>query len=281
MRRALLLLAVVAAGVAAWAGYHAWRRAHPGLVDLDTAWQQVREEPRDPLAWAGLADAQTTMDQTEAAEQSYRTALRLGGDQPDLLGRLGFLLYAQGRDREAYALLREARDRGAELPLLGTTVAQLEERLAPVEIVVTGPEPEELERKDASQERVCTVPVRRAHAFGTFLVETRIAGEPATLVVDTGASITALARELVDHLGIAIDARRAVHAITATGPASFPTATVSELEVAGERVAGLRVAVCDGCGGRDASGLLGLDVQAALGLELDIHASVLRFVDCD
>jgi len=275
-------LVFVAAGAGAWAAHRAWQRANPGVVDLDSAWQTVRTNARAPNAWASLADAQAVMDQPEAAEQSYRTALRLGGDHPALLGRLGFLLYGQGRDREAYDLLRSARERGADLPMLEATVASLAERFAPPAKVAVAAEEEEEEEEEIDQppEHACTVPVRRAHELGTFLVDVRVAGEPATLVVDTGASLTALAHAFVVELGIDIDQERTINAITATGPAVFPTAIAATVEVGGEQVTDLRVAVCDGCGGRAANGLLGLDVQAALGLELDIQASVLRFVDC-
>ncbi len=277
MRRVVWIAALVAVVAGGWVAYQRWRAANPGVIDLDSAWARVQRDARAPKAWAALADAQASMDQPEAAEQSYRTALRLGGDRPALLGRLGFLLYGQGRDREALELLRGAQRGGADLPMLEQTVAGLEERLAPPEVVAAVPEAHE-QTENQAPPRVCVIPVRRTHQLGTFLVDARVNGEPVTLVVDTGASLTALAAELVDKLGVEVDEERTIHAITATGPAVFPTATVARVELGGERVTDLRVAVCDGCGGRDAGGLLGLDVQAALGL--DIQASVLRVADC-
>ena len=61
----------------------------------------------------------------------------------------------------------------------------------------------------------------------------------------------------------------------------FPTAVLETIELEGRVARDVTVAVCNGCGGRSAGGLLGLDVQAAWGLELDLRNQRVRFVDCD
>jgi aspartyl protease family protein len=279
------LVFLALAGTAALSFYVArrqWADQHPGLIDLEVAWSKVRDHPRDASAWATLGDAQAHVDQPEAAEQAYRTALRLGSDDRNLIGRLGFVLYSQGRDREAFEALQQARDQGASLPMLAYTLEALESELAvagQTEASVTNLEDGPPPRQEARAE--CTVPVYRRQARGTFLVDARINDTDVRLIVDTGASLTTLAEELLDELGVEVDRQRSIHAITATGPTLLPTARVESLSIGDAEVRGLSVAVCDGCGGHIAGGLLGLDVQVALGLDLDVAHSRLRFVDCE
>jgi len=303
--RWLLLLTLIGltalVSLGGYFGFLSYRDSHPGIVDVQAAWLAVRAEPRDAERWATLADAQAALDQEQAAEQSYLTAVRLGSDDPTVYGRLGFLLYGHGRDQEALSALRQAQDLGAELPLLARTVADLESRLAPPE---PPPEPEpapeaaaeDQEEQEAQQEQdpedeitdeasaspgACVVAAPRFGRIGPFVVTTYLEGFEVPLVVDTGASLTTLEYEVVEELGVIIDEERVIHAITATGPAVFPTARLSVIEIAGRRLEGLTVAICEGCGGRAAGGLLGLDVQAELGLELDVRQGELRFVDCE
>ncbi len=299
------LVAMVSVG--GYLGFQSYRASHPGVVDVQAAWLAVRTDPRDAVRWATLADAQAALDQEQAAERSYLTAVRLGSDDPTVYGRLGFLLYGHGRDQEALSALRQAQDLGAELPLLARTVAELESRLAPpdpppepepVPEAVAEDEEEQEEQEDQEEQEeqypdeevnqqeppspgLCTVAAPRFGRMGPFVVTTYLDGFEVPLVVDTGASLTTLEYEVVEELGVDIDEERVIHAITATGPAVFPTARLSVVEIAGHRLEGLMVAVCEGCGGRGAGGLLGLDVQAELGVELDVRRGELRFVDCE
>lgn len=295
-KHTLIITILLVAGVAAFGVHHGierFRASHPGLVDVQTAWSAVRAEPRDPVRWATLADAQAAIDQAEAAEQSYLTAVRLGSRDPTVHGRLGFLLYGHGRDQEALSALREAKDLGAELPLLAQTLTDLEARLAPPE---PPPEPPAAEEpapaveeyaeapvsasSNDNSDSACTVAAPRQGRMGPFIVMTKLEGVEAPLVVDTGASLTTLSFDLLEDLQVTIDEEHTVDAITATGPAVFPTARLSAVEIGGRRVENLTVAACDACGGRVARGLLGLDVQAALGMELDMRNGQIRFVDC-
>ncbi len=290
MRRAFIV--VVALGLIATAiavlVYAERRRAEqePGVVTLESAWARVRRKPRDANAWAALGDAQATIDQLHASEEAYRTALRLRPGDESIHARLGFLLYGWGRDRDALIELERAQVLGAEVEMLDYTLAQIRRQLAarkkpPERVAVVEPTPVEPEDADDGDSAPCTVEVWRSSRLGTFRIDVQIETLAATLVVDTGASLTAITRELLVEAGVTIDEERTITAITAVGPAQFPTAVVGSITVAGRAVRQLRVAVCEQCAGKDADGLLGLDVQAPLGMELDVRQSVVRFIECD
>jgi len=277
-RAPFVIALVVAAGGLVGAGYLGWqayRSEHPGEVDLQTAWIAVRLQPRHPERWAVLGDAQATVDQTLAAEKSYRTAIRLGTTDATVYGRLGFFLYGQGRDHEALDFLSEAQRRGADLPLLASTIHKL--KTHPAELVADEPIPETPPEAEPLTTRPCRIALERR---GVFIVPVLVEGVESKLIMDTGASLTVLSRELLEELDVDIDHEHTIHAITATGPTEFPTAKVGVLVLGGRPVRDLTVAVCEGCGGRSAHGLLGLDVQAALGVELDLAHSELGFRDC-
>lgn len=276
-RLVVLLLVAAAAGAGVFLfGEDLRHRQQPGVVQLDDAWVRVRAAPRDPAAWAALGDAQVNLDQLLAAEASYRTALRLRGADGQLYARLGFMLYGWGRDEDALEALELASDLGADVPLLDFTLAQLRSEREPAPVSVAAVEP-----PDASSPRHCEIPATRVAPHGVWQIKAEVNGVPTTLVVDTGASLTALDREVVGRVGATIDEERTVNAITAAGPAVFPTTRVESIAVAGRSAEAVRVAVCEKCAGTTAAGLLGLDVQAPLGMDLDIHDGVVRFGDCD
>jgi hypothetical protein len=311
--RIVLSLLCCAVLLAAALGWMRWRSArNPGEVAVEEAWLQVQRSPRDPALWSRLGDAQARYDENAAAEHAYRTALRLGSRDASLKGRLGFLLYGAGRDHEARELLTEARAGGAQLPMLDWTLAELEaaaqreietsavhepepqlqpqpeERPRRIDSgagtpVVTAEEPEVHEVPEEPEEgtELCAIDAVSSRHMGTLRVPVEIGGEIYWMIVDTGASITVVSAQVVEELDLEIDSERAVRAITATGPATFERARVPSLSVADRVVEDLWVAVCEGCGGQDSVGLLGLDVQAAIGAELRVGTKQLVFTDCE
>lgn len=287
----LFLLGLLAAAAALVVGHRLHQASGPGVVTLDLAWRTVRMRPESSQAWAALGDAQTAMDHVVAAEHSYRTAIRLGTNDPHLHGRLGFLLFGRGRDQEALEYLKEALQGGAELPMLGWTIAQLEKRLsapdAPGATSTSEQHPLSPDRTSTAaadeaeaDAQVCSIKVSRSQELGTFTVAVRLGEVQTRLIVDTGASVSALTREVIESLDLEPNEDRVIHAITATGPATFPTVIVPLLEVAGRSTRDLTVAVCEACGGSQTSGLLGLDAQAALGMELRVTSGEIMFSDC-
>ena len=154
-RKALLwlpLLGGVAIAIWHWAPQYQLDRTDPTEKlkrSLQVAWRNVHHQPSLPEAWAHLGDIQSEANLLNAAAYSYRMAIRLGDAQGVAYARLGFLLYAQGSDAEALALLGEAKRRGAEIPMLDHSIATLESSLHyPNQVHVSpppaSPPPEEL-----------------------------------------------------------------------------------------------------------------------------------------
>lgn len=283
---------------------------------LAESWRRVSQRPQSPSAWVELAEVQAALDQAAAAERSLWTAIELGEPTGLAHGRLGFLLYAQHRDDEALPLLELAEELGADLPLLEHTVAQLRERrerrrsppIDPVEpdepqapavsdpasvdpgvsasdMDAGAPEAGVEERVDepvsvSAEGLPCSIPLRRAGSGGTWLLEAEIEGEPVSLVVDTGASLTVITRELAADLALEPDETRVITAITANGRVEMPTAVLADTTVAGRSVRELRVAICADCVSGFADGLLGLDLQTSLRMQIDAAAGALRMGDC-
>ena len=127
----------------------------------------------------------------------------------------------------------------------------------------------------------CEVPLERRARENSFRLTVTVAGLSAELIVDTGASLTVITRELAEDLGVPLDRRRMVRAITANGRVDMPTAVLAWIDVAGYEVENLRVAVCEGCVEGVADGLLGLDIQTLLKMRIDPAAGIADFADCN
>jgi predicted aspartyl protease len=315
--RRLLLLAPMVLLVAVAAFLATSRRGLAPLRSVNPLaerWRRVADAPEDPLAWMKLAEVQTELDQGAAAERSLWTAIELGEPSGLAHGRLGFLMYAQGRDEDARALLEAASEIGAPLPLIDHTLAMLDAReakreespleprpdaaargasppsppeppppatadagVAPVSDAGRPPEPEPEPEDDTD---VCTVELDRVDGGGTYALEARFGDTDARLILDTGASLTVVTAQLADDIGLWPDREMTITAITANGRVVMPTAVVPGVEVAGRLVEELRVAICDDCVDDIADGLLGLDLQASLRMQVDTGAGQIRFGDC-
>jgi tetratricopeptide (TPR) repeat protein len=268
--------------------------AGPPATPLQEALAAVQRAPESAEAWAALGDAQAALGQEASAEESYRAALRFGGKEPNLFARLGFLLYSRGQDAEAELLLAEAERAGADAPLLAETLATLRAR----DGGGSADSVRDAARRDADESparpaddfdsgiadvlppRDCSVKVSRRFARGAYTVAVAIDEVDSRLVVDTGASITVLGSGLVSRLGIAIDPKRSMAAVTAAGKANLPLVNIRSLRLGNRTARDLTVAVCTGCETGGAEGLLGLDVQAKLGLELDLKHERVK-LPCD
>jgi len=141
--------------------------------------------------------------------------------------------------------------------------------------------PQARDRTQLDEEAPCDVQLQRVEGGRTFLLDVEIEGERAQLIVDTGASLTVITRELADDLQLVLDERHVISAITANGRVEMATAVLDEVVVAGRRARELRVAVCVDCVNELADGLLGLDLQATAEMRLDLSAGTVSFGDCD
>jgi predicted aspartyl protease len=126
----------------------------------------------------------------------------------------------------------------------------------------------------------CTIAVTRSHERGGFLIEADLDGAPARLLIDTGATISVISREMLAQIG-RVPEDRQIRVLTANGPVNMALARIQAFSVGGRVAEMALVGVCDDCVRGIADGLLGLDLQAALGLELELGSSRVRFADCD
>jgi tetratricopeptide (TPR) repeat protein len=88
------------------------------------AFQKARElNPTDGRTSASIAFLQETLGQREAAQASYRQALSLSPDNPDILNNLAFLIVeTNGNSDEALSLARKARSKAPDNPDLNDTL---------------------------------------------------------------------------------------------------------------------------------------------------------------
>ena len=282
--------------------------------ELAAAWARVHAQPSDPNAWSELGDAQSAAGDLVAAEHSYLTAIRMGGDNALAYARLGFLHYERGEDDRALALLLEAKKRGASVAMLDYTIDALEKRDAKAEKIeapikraqdagIAEPQQQELDASVAppppeqmiaeqiepssppppppTHDGVCSIPVQRLAQGRTFVVPIAVYGHWANLIIDTGASITVVTRSFADAVRMPRDPNAVVRAITANGRVEFGTAIVPEVVLANRVAENVRVAVCDDCVESVADGLLGLDLVAAFGMRLDLANETVHFADCE
>jgi predicted aspartyl protease len=245
-----------------------------------------------------LGDVQAARDQPDAAEHSYRTAITVSGPAvATAYARLGFLLYARGDDSGALPFLLEAKRRGANDSMLDFTLRAIRERTASRTITATvaerprpdaqpaGEQPEQPEHTEQPMDAgvpaksICFMPLARMHPKGGYLIDVEIDDAPGKLLIDTGATITVISTELLQKLGRSTESN-SVRVLTANGPVNMPLARISHIAVGGRVAENTLVGVCETCGQGLSDGLLGLDLQAALGLELDLRNARARFADC-
>lgn len=143
------------------------------------------------------------------------------------------------------------------------------------------PEPLPETEPESEPDGVCEVAIRRPHAHRTFSIDVAINGIDAALELDTGASITLVTRAFVRETGLRWAAQPPIWAITANGRVQMETGRVAEIAVGDRVIENLRVAICDNCVQGFSDGLLGLDVQAAMGMKIDLVRARITFADCE
>ncbi len=107
-----------------------------------------------------------------------------------------------------------------------------------------------------------------------LLVSVKIDGKPRVMVLDTGASITAISTATARDLGIAVESTTQIN-----GHLSAGVGTIKSLEIGLADHENVKVAIVDMPNARDSSvhfdGILGLDVLATHDLVLDFRRSTL------
>ena len=266
-----------------------------GEAGLEEAWGRVVANPRDPRAWLRLGDWQAEQGQGASAEHSYRTAVRARSTDPAAFSRLAFLLYSRGKDQEALVLLRRAQELGSEDAMVEWTASLIDERLE--EVRRPPPAPPRLAApkaptpavpaaaaattaKPADDDAPCSMDAIRDGGGRAWLLPIDVGGVPARLIIDTGASITLVTDRFAARAGLDVDPDLVMRAITANGPAEFAMASLPMVSIADRELEGAEVAVCEDCLEGHADGLLGLDLQAAFDMRLDLGAGKVMFGDC-
>ena len=312
MRWLVIALLFVFGTVAGLAWYV---RQAPPLDDVAAALAKVHKAPRSVESWLALGDAQAALDDLGAAEHAFRTAVEVAPETDGRpAARLGFLLYQQGRDVQARRWLTLALARGAQAPLLRETLESLTPTgdTAPNEAAAVEPPPVALDAgipvdagpasldaasaplalNEAAQEETpdalsespsespgaCAVPLQRTPSGG-LLVDVAMNGALLTLLVDTGATMTVINDSAARRAGIARVPGRLI-AQTANGITEMALGHVTEVALEDRFVEDARVAVCDECIQFRADGLLGVDLQAAFDVQVDVVGRRLAFTDC-
>lgn len=119
---------------------------------------------------------------------------------------------------------------------------------------------------------------RLAHG-GVLLVPVRVRGQDLEFLVDTGSAYTALSRDLVDLLGIAIDPHRTAAIALAHGTIlKVPLITVAELSIGRFRTASVDAIGLEFPHELKLDGVLGMNVLKLfrMTIEADTRTLVLR-----
>lgn len=123
----------------------------------------------------------------------------------------------------------------------------------------------------ASARVVERIPVReqarinlRKSPDGLFRMPARLDGTPATLIVDTGSTRSVIARRTLQRIGAPNPPQASRGALlTFDGEVPYTLATIRRLEIAGQVIGPIEVAVIDGAQVPD---VLGQDIIAQLGI---------------
>ncbi len=127
----------------------------------------------------------------------------------------------------------------------------------------------------------CSIALRAPRDGRTYTVPLRIDGLEAELILDTGASLTLITQALANDLGGRFQYGSPIQVVTVNGSVELPTGTIGEVVIAKRAVDDVRVAVCSDCVQNIADGLLGVDLQTAFGMRIDLVERRIDFADCD
>jgi predicted aspartyl protease len=256
-----------------------WGRSSTPADGLNLAWQAVQNNPLNDHHWLHLGDEQMGQETLKEAALSYNTALELTKNPGDVYGRLGFLYYAQGKEKLAWEYLEKARSLGTRMPMLDWTLASLGAKYGhtdthqEISTAVSQSLPE-------AKLKECSIELERRGDQGVFSLGLRINDIPAQLIVDTGANLSVLSRTFIEKIAAEVDEDNVLRVMTAAGPTHFPMAHIDKLELLGRQIEARKLPVCEDCTGQGTDGLLGLDLQEAFGMHLDLAHHQVRLLRC-
>ncbi len=240
-----------------------------------------QEIARDP------GPSKETVERTSAAAQvAEDRARKAKADAAEARARAEA---AEARAREAAALANASRASAAAEH--NQAVAQA--RLADQQVLAARREAAAAEREEAAARQAeararlgevadadpgCLMPTeKRGNAV---YVDVNIDGNVAHLVLDTGATHTVVTQEFADAARFEPDPDRQIRARTANGETTMAVVSTGAITIAGRAVSDLPIAICPNCPLNGADGLLGVDVLAALRVQVDLPTGTARFGDC-
>jgi tetratricopeptide (TPR) repeat protein len=100
----------------------ALKKDDQGIKDLDA---YLARQPKDGLALRVMGDMKARVHDLKGSENSYRQALAMTPDSPELMIALGANMEAQKRPQEAQTLYREALKRRGDDPVAANNLAWL------------------------------------------------------------------------------------------------------------------------------------------------------------
>jgi clan AA aspartic protease (TIGR02281 family) len=240
-----------------------------------------QEIPRDP------GPSKETVERTTAAAVvAEARARKATADATEARARA---TAAEARARETTALAQASRASAVAEHNQAVAVAQAAERevLQAQRAAAVADREEAAARQAEARARLgevadadpaCLMPtVKRGNAV---YVDVDIDGHVAHLVLDTGATHTVVTQDFANGARFEPDRDREIRARTANGETTMAVVTTGSISIAGRSVNDLPIAICPQCALSGADGLLGVDVLAALRVQVDLPTGTARFGDC-
>lgn len=110
-------------------GLQHFSRGNYGLAER--YFREVAEkDPNNAMAWIGLAGSYDHIGRFDLADRAYRTAIRLGGETPQILNNMGYSYILRGQPRIARKYITKAYALQPGDPTIASNVALID-TLAP------------------------------------------------------------------------------------------------------------------------------------------------------
>lgn len=253
------------------------RMALAALYNVQRQFYEALKVLFDTLAVASSATELTQLDQL--IQQTVNTAQdSMSADDVNAHIELYQFLIAQRASHTPYYI---------ELAAWLIKASRLDAAMAPLNVVQNDPFVGDVAQKmmldiEAQRQRQLETPVALLRNGSHFIVEASLNHSEVRLLLDTGASLTVLSREVARALGLrAIDAQQTVTINTANGTTEAQLYRVESIVVGAFDVSPIDIAVVDQLAIEGASGLLGMNFLEHFDFRIDQeHAELfLRYRD--
>jgi tetratricopeptide (TPR) repeat protein len=242
--------------------------------------QAVRLNPKEPLAWGGLAEIDYYTNRTKESRQKSLYALQLDSREPDYL-----VTFARAASR--LELFNEAADAYERfLRIAPRTETEKRDRIRGLILFyrqLTG-----IHLHQLTGPRSATVAFRIGVDRRPYM-DVRVNGRPATFVIDTGSGFTVISDEAAEKLGVGAMARGGTsQGVGGNGKFPIVYGLISSIQLGEEKIGAVPCFIrrFHGSAGRGddpkADGFIGLSVLSNFTAEIDYknqQMSLLREVE--